>query len=102
MANIDWQLAGSIIFTGLSVVFSVLIILWLMIGLMGSIMKKFESKALVATPQAPAPVAVQTTHTLSDAEVAVITAAAAEVVKGNFTIKEISLHNTNTLVFKAD
>ncbi len=102
MANIDWQLAGSIIFTGLSVVFAVLVILWLMIALMGSIMKNFEKKAPVEASQTIAPVATTQNHKLSDVEVAVITAAASEVVKGNFTIKEISLHNTNTLVFKAE
>ncbi len=102
MANIDWQLAGSIIFTGLAVVFAVLIILWITILIMGNIMKNFGEKPTTVTPQTATVSVSEVKTTLSDVEVAVITAAAAQIVKENFTIKEISLHNTGKLVWKAD
>jgi sodium pump decarboxylase gamma subunit len=84
----DWTLAGSVIFTGIAVVFCVLVILMLSVLVMGKIVtavsgKKTEAPA-VSVPVAAAPAAV------SDEEVAVITAAVAAVLgNNNFTIHEI-------------
>ena len=85
----DWTLAGSVIFTGLSVVFAVLIILMAAIAVMGKIVSSAESKkpavqAPVSAPSAPA------ASSISDEEVAVITAAVGTYLgNNNFTIHDI-------------
>jgi sodium pump decarboxylase gamma subunit len=85
----DWTLAGSVIFTGITVVFSVLVILMICIaalGKFGSISPNKEKAAPAPAPVAAAPAP----NTVSDEEVAVITAAVASVIGSqNFSIHEI-------------
>ena len=84
----DWTLAGSVIFTGLTVVFAVLIILMAAIAVMGKIVSAAEGKKPVTS--APAAVPTAAPAAVSDDEVAVITAAvAATLGNNNFTIHEI-------------
>ena len=87
----DWTLAGSVIFTGLAVVFSVLIILWAVVALMGKILSSFVGKkapAAAAVPTAPAPAAPASA--VSDEEIAVITAAISTAIGNqNFSIRDI-------------
>ena len=86
----DWTLAGSVIFTGLTVVFTVLIILMAAIAIMGKIVSTAERK-LPAKPAAPAAApAAPVQNAVSDEEVAVITAAIAAYRGGNdFQIVDI-------------
>ena len=86
----DWTLAGSVIFTGLTVVFAVLIILMAAIAIMGKIVSTAERK-LPAKPAAPAAApAASVENAVTDEEVAVITAAIAAYRGGNdFQIVDI-------------
>ncbi len=103
MQQIDWLLASSIIITGLTVVFSVLILLWIAIIILGKIIGHFSKNekplqpVLPSTPATPLP-----PSTLSDETVAVITAAASTMIQGNFTLKEITLHGQSTPIWKSD
>ena len=87
----DWTLAGSVIFTGLTVVFAVLVILMVCIAILGKIVSSAQAKEKVASAAPAAPVAAApAANTISDEEVAVITAAVATILGNqNFKIHEI-------------
>ena len=87
----DWTLAGSVIFTGLTVVFAVLVILMVCIAILGKIVSSAQAKEKVASAAPAAPVAAApAANIISDEEVAVITAAvAATLGNQNFKIHEI-------------
>jgi sodium pump decarboxylase gamma subunit len=86
----DWTLAGSVIFTGLTVVFTVLIILMAAIAIMGKIVTLTASKKPAAQAPVAAPAAPAASSAISDEEVAVITAAVgAYLGNNNFTIHDI-------------
>ena len=88
----DWTLAGSVIFTGLTVVFAVLVILMVCIAVLCKFVSSAEGKGKAVPAAAPAaPVAAApAANTVSDEEVAVITAAVAAVTGSqNFSIHEI-------------
>ena len=86
----DWTLAGSVIFTGLTVVFAVLIILMACIAALGKVASISPNKEKATPASAPVAAAAPAANTVSDEEVAVITAAVASVIGSqNFSIHEI-------------
>ncbi len=83
--GIDWTLAGSVIFTGITVVFVVLVLLWGVVELMGALLSRISPPV-----QCPDTTTATAAADISDEEIAAITAAIS-VVEGNnkFTITEI-------------
>ncbi len=90
--GIDWTLAGSVIFTGITVVFVVLLVLWAVVALMGVILRR-----IAPLPTGSSAPLAATTGDISGEEIAVISAAMT-VVQGdkNFAITQIKrLDKTN-------
>ncbi|MGL4791922.1 MAG: OadG family protein [Anaerotignaceae bacterium] len=104
-SNVDWILAGAIVFTGLVVVFFVLAFLWFAVYLIGIIGGKIansaKEKAAMQTPS-PQPTVTQpqSQQKLTPEVVAAITAAIANVTDSNFKITNISLHGTSTTLWE--
>ena len=83
----DWSLSGSLIVTGMTVVFVVLVLLWGAVTLMGKIVSSIAAKT---APEASAEPAVPAPNAVTGEEMAVISAAvAAARGKQDFTIREV-------------
>lgn len=102
LANVDWTFAGSVIVSGLVVVFAVLVLLWGIVALLGRIISsvagggkgkkeetaKSQPQAPAAKPPVSAPMPI-VEDGIGDEVVAVIAAAVAAMTGGKGVLRSV-------------